>query len=794
MLPREDDLPQDQPNYFDPSPESDAPPGRSTPGRGAGRQTDLGVGLDWPDVSAKPPPALAGGLNVGAVLQGLKRRWWQALGVGLVLAAVASVGAYVLLEPPYTAYAKVHVYTMPPWLLKKNPAGTPEHRNEFITFKGLQTAYMRGKPVLNRALTQPETKGLAILKEQPDPLLWLEEQIHVETQEISEIMTISMTTPDAESCKALVNAVREAYFDEVVKKDRKDRETRLTALKTITNKAETDLDSKRDQYNTLAKKPQTSDPTVISIQQLNLTAMLGAKRQQLATVDFDLQRADSRLKALQKLQTPPAAGAAQPEPMAQQPTTTPEATPQVNELALKDAMARDDRVKQLEKDLKNAKGYLERVQRFVPDGEPEVAKARRRFADARAALDERKEEIRVAVIDALKRAEAEAKERARTQPTAPLAGPAGQATSIDLGTAEVAALTQQKDELTKDIDRLSKELDDLSQRSTALERLRDEIRDESERLSKYRNERDDLEIELSADVPSRVEKFLDPGLEKRDTKRQLLGAIVVAVGVLAGVCFAFGWWESRAKRINSAEEVARGLGVRVVGAVPQFPRRGKDEEAFESLLAESIDSIRTMLLREHDKAPMQVVMVTSASPGEGKTTVASQLAGSLARAGRRTLLIDCDLRGPAVHQLFELPLQPGLSEVLMDEVHLAEATLSTEVDGLWVVPAGEWDREVIAALAKEGLRKVFERLRQSYDFVVIDSHPVLAATDSLLVGQHADAVLMAVMREVSEAPKVYAALQKLGGLHIRVLGAVVSGVPEQVVVSGSYNCAAPALR
>jgi MinD-like ATPase involved in chromosome partitioning or flagellar assembly len=135
-----------------------------------------------------------------------------------------------------------------------------------------------------------------------------------------------------------------------------------------------------------------------------------------------------------------------------------------------------------------------------------------------------------------------------------------------------------------------------------------------------------------------------------------------------------------------------------------------------------------------------------------------------------------------------------LSEVLLDEVHIAEATLSTEVDGLWMVPAGQWDREVVQALAKDRLHKVFEKLRQAYDFIVVDSHPVLAATDSLLIAQHADAVLMAVMRDVSQAPKVYAAMQRLAGLQIHVLGAVVSGLPEQAVVNGNYGGPVAVLR
>ena len=195
------------------------------------------------------------------------------------------------------------------------------------------------------------------------------------------------------------------------------------------------------------------------------------------------------------------------------------------------------------------------------------------------------------------------------------------------------------------MDDLTKESEGFNRRSTDLERLRDDIRGETTRLEAYKNELEALRIELRPTVPLRVTKFQDAGVGRRDTKRQWMGAIVVPVVVLVAVCFAFGWWESRARRINSADEIARGLGVRVVGAVPAFPRWGrKDEEAFEHTLMESIDGIRTMLLREADRSPMQVVMVTSAVSGEGKTTLASQLAGSLARAGRRD---PADRRRPA---------------------------------------------------------------------------------------------------------------------------------------------------
>jgi capsular exopolysaccharide synthesis family protein len=183
-------------------------------------------------------------------------------------------------------------------------------------------------------------------------------------------------------------------------------------------------------------------------------------------------------------------------------------------------------------------------------------------------------------------------------------------------------------------------------------------------------------------------------------------------------------------------------------------------------------------------------MVTSAVSGEGKTTLASHLAGSLARAGRRTLLVDCDLRRPSAHQLFEVASHPGLSEVLLGEVPVSDAVSATAVPGLWLLPAGQWDRAVLRALAGEEVQKVFTALRQHYDFIIIDSHPVLQAADSLLIGLHVDAVILALMRDLSRMPRVSMACQRLTDLGIPVLGAVVNGLADDDA-SGAYAYTAP---
>src|SRR5262249_1514749 len=181
---------------------------------------------------------------------------------------------------------------------------------------------------------------------------------------------------------------------------------------------------------------------------------------------------------------------------------------------------------------------------------------------------------------------------------------------------------------------LTAEVDKMGKSSTDLEQLRAEIKNDQDRLQVYRNELADLKLELRA--PQRVTTYQDAALQKQDTKKQLLATPAAPMTVLMRVCAAFGWGEARARRIGAADEVATGLNLRVVGAVPALPRAARDASPEEQTihlngLLESIDGIRTVLLREANlDDTMRVIMVSSAVGGEGKTTLASHLAGSLA--------------------------------------------------------------------------------------------------------------------------------------------------------------------
>jgi capsular exopolysaccharide synthesis family protein len=263
----------------------------------------------------------------------------------------------------------------------------------------------------------------------------------------------------------------------------------------------------------------------------------------------------------------------------------------------------------------------------------------------------------------------------------------------------------------------------------------------------------------------------------------LIGLSVVGVALL----------EFRTRRVSTVDEVTQGLGVRVVGTVPACPKKVRKGVVstgkmtyWKNMLTESVDAARTLLLHYARREDLRIIMVTSACGGEGKTSLSSHLAVSMARSGRKTLLIDCDLRNPSAHKLFNVPLEPGLSSVLRGEIPVEDALHPTQATGLFLMPAGACDAEALSMLAQDGVQPVFDRLRTEFDFIVVDSSPVLPVADSLMVAQQVDGVLFAILREVSRLPKVHEAYQKLSTLGVRMIGAVVNGTSGAVYGSGGY--------
>ena len=223
-----------------------------------------------------------------------------------------------------------------------------------------------------------------------------------------------------------------------------------------------------------------------------------------------------------------------------------------------------------------------------------------------------------------------------------------------------------------------------------------------------------------------------------------------------------------------------------MGTVPARPalRRAQRDGHWHTLLAESVDASRTMLLHGAGSESVRVVMIASAVGGEGKTSLAGHLAVSLARAGRKTLLIDGDLRNPAVHRLFDVRFGPGFSELLRGEAQIPDALCATGVSGLHVLTAGKCNAAALSTLSQDGAHAILAALRESFDYIILDSSPILPVTDSLLLARHVDGVLFSVLQNVSSLPAVHEAYQRLASLGVVMLGAVVSGIRPDVLSYG----------
>jgi len=700
------------------------------------------VANGWRQNAMPLPPGLAGGPDLAGLCKALKRRWFLALSLGLVCAAAVAAAVYCLMPPKYTAFAQIHLDSIAPWVLTPDPV---EGARQFGMYQSTQAAKLKSRFVLNAALRRDDVRALPAVQAQAEPVLWLEDELKVEFKEGQEFLTLTMALPDPDAVVTIVGAVAQAYLQEVNDQEPKRRSQRQAELEDYLAKINNAVKKKKELFKQRADEIGTSDGPAVVQKQVNLLAELGNRRALHAGLRAELLRAETKFKAHQ----------------AQKPS----GDPVIPESAIKEAVGADA----------YCQTHLQRMSRVQdvideytspggaknPEAEPTYRQAKARLAAIQKELDARIAKIREEVGKRIT-------SKVKTDYEAAL----GQLQT------EVALAAENEKRVGDEVESLKKESEKIGTMSTEMEMLRGEIDLEGKVAKEIDEKAKTLGLELRA--PPRVSLAQEAGLQKKDLKRFLLMLILGPLAVCAGVCFGVAWLEFRARRIRSADEVRTGLGMRVVGAVPALrrPANGEtDEDIEDNVLLESIDGIRTLLLKNASIEATRVIMVSSAVAGEGKTTLASHLATSLARAGRKTLLIDCDLRRPAVHQLFELPLQPGLSEVLLNEVHVAEATCSTTIDGLWVIPAGQWDRSVMAALARNGVEEIFEKLKSEYDFIIIDSHPVLPANDSLLIGQHVDTVLLSLLRDVSQAPRVYAACQRLSTLGIRILGAVVNGMP-----------------
>jgi capsular exopolysaccharide synthesis family protein len=278
---------------------------------------------------------------------------------------------------------------------------------------------------------------------------------------------------------------------------------------------------------------------------------------------------------------------------------------------------------------------------------------------------------------------------------------------------------------------------------------------------------DRVRVWNKADVPS-----------KKDIKKQaaLAGAAALAgLGLVGGLISVY---ELRKKRVYGPADPLFRQKLPLLGCVPDCiaPASAKADAINPAGRAffEAVDKVKAILCRQLQRRKMQVVLVTSAAPGEGKSALAWHLGLSLARSDRRTLFIDANMRNPGLHNHFDIASHPGLSELLRGERMVQEVVQRTALDNLWCVAAGVCDEKGRQALDKENLRQILDRARRDFDYVLIDSCSIREAVDPLYLAQRADATILAVRTFQSCTADVERVCDRLTQLGTPPLGAILT--------------------
>jgi capsular exopolysaccharide synthesis family protein len=695
------------------------------------------------------PPGLSGVPDVFGLLRALKRRWLLALTAGLAAAALAVGATYVvLLWGKYTARTLLYVSAQQPVILFRQ-VGWETTRRDFGTYQRTQVVLIKSRLVLNAALRDPRVAELKVVQEQLDPVEWLEKLIQVEYLNGSEVMRISVTGDDMNQSLALVSGVTSAYLNEIVNKERIDRAQHLETLRTTLARYEEAMKNKRQTLRTLAEAVGSNNVENVALKQKLALDQLGRLQGELVAVTSQLRNTKIETQALEARDK--AAGE----------RTLPERA--ITDQIEADASVRrkQDKVIRLEESLQS----LVNRYKYAPT-DPIYKNMHQSLEQAQKDLEAIKQRLRP-------KFEEDFRERSKAYAAARAAAAQERLAFIE----NIQRLLKQEIQQTQD------DIRTLTVRSVDLESLKAEILLVDGITKKIQSEIEAMTVELNA--PARV-RMLDQAVvvNNRDPIKQMRMAAIFGFGTFGLVLLGVAWREFRTRRLDSEEEVVRGLGMKLIGALPALPNRvrsrpaglaGPQDHHWHQMMMESVDATRTMLLYAAKTEGLKVVLIPSAVGGEGKTSLSWHLSTSLARAGRRTLLVDCDLRRPTTHRLFEVELEPGVSEVLRGEATLDQVVRPTTQNGLSLITAGRVSHRTIEALAQEEIHNLLAAVREQYDFVVIDSSPVLAVTDTLLIAQHTDGVLFSLLREVSRMPAIYAAYQRLSAVGIRTLGAVVSG-------------------
>jgi len=726
----------------------------------------------------------SGDRMVSSVLNSFRRRWPIGIAIGTLLAVLAGAFVWQMQNDVFRASALIHIASEDTPLVFTTVDRTG--RNPYEVFKSTQQQMITTRFVLNNALSNPDVAALPAVQSQVDPVKWLADQLRISFPGEAEIMEVSLTGGDPKMLALLVNNVVDSYLQEVVLADRNRRLDRLADLEKQQGMQEDKIRKSGESIAKLVEALGTSSEDQMTIAQQGVIADLNLIRGQLTKVrlariaakaELDLLQARFQANApdlpIHKVAKPLLPDEEELDENQKAPLKPSDGEQQPGEDSNPELPFGHDLYRVLATD-PEASALLSEIDRL----DSQIALIQLRFNEeaAKESLPEITTEL-ASLRDKLDIRKAELQKELKLR-----LGNDSIEERIELLSLQVVLANEQEAELVRSLEALETEVRTFGRKSIVLEMERAKLVAHKRISERLTDEILQLQVEINSDPRIRsLSKAVEPKSFEHKSKLPKVMAASLA-------CFLFPicgliWLDLQKKRIGCAEDLDQRLGVTLLGAIPPTPRIGAiyqpSRTRWQAKLNDSLSSIAAMLLRKQRFNGLKTIVVTSAVSGEGKTTLAGNLGITLTSGGSRVLVIDFDVRRPSLGRVFGLGNELGVCEVLRGEATWQDSIQKTEFDGLSLLTTGNWHGHVLEELSAERIERLISEFRNNYDFVVIDTSPVLPVVDARLLAQHADGVLLSLMRDVSRLPQVESACDILHSYGAPILGAVLTGVETE---------------
>ena len=685
------------------------------------------------------------------------RYWWKvALPVALLLAVSAAVTVWYLSDPQYTAAAWLIIREKPEYLLNPQVAEDPRK------FVQNQMELMRSPPVIDPVANKPEVFATPELAA-GDPAERLRRQLKISAQGQSDFFVIEFTSREPKKAALIVNKVADEYLKLQDRQLSQRMEATITRLERQRADQQELIERLRGEVQEKTKTLTGVDPYSLKAQEghLRIHDPISPLQSQIVEAEIDYALTAAQVEAEEEM-----------------------LKKQVFEVPQSEV---DGRIQE----------------------RAEVISLRRRIAEAQALLKE------------YERASSNLKGNSKYQYL--LKQKAGDEAQLNKVVAELQTTVKKELEQffrTQRTDEVASMRRSLDAKRLAVDILRERMQKERANQQVYKGETVELEflrsdyesahkvflaindrivtMRLEQHAPDRVMLFkeaLPPLFPDEDLPFKGM-ALAGAAGLLLPFGLAIGY-ELVHRRVSNRRQLEATSNLPVVAEVTSMPRlvtsrNPADREQVNrelQLFEESIYGLRTHLMLALGAGGMRSIAVTSAVSREGKTSVAVQLALSIARStGEPTLLIDGDLRCPDIHRIFEVERCPGLAELLEGECPLEDAIETSFSSSLHLMTAGKLASVPHCLLGNANFPRLIEELKEKYSFIVIDTPPILPASEALMISRAADATVVCARRDYSRIDQVADAHLRLKSAGIRVAGTVLNGISPRAYAYryGSY--------